>query len=269
MTTATAALTADAIRRRLATALVGRELDVRAEVDSTNGELGRRAREGAPAGTVLIADAQRAGRGRRGQAWFSPGSVNLYVSVLLRPALRPTEIGVFSLIASLAVADAVKDQGVVPAIKWPNDVLVGGKKVAGTLVESALRDDTVEHVILGVGVNLNVDPGTLRARLGQAGRFATSLAAEAGHEIDRAAFAAQYLNRLDAWHGVWETEGPEAVLAAWRDRDILTGRRVEVRGLTSTWEGRVLGMDASCALVVEGPMGRRHALTSEEVRLRD
>jgi BirA family biotin operon repressor/biotin-[acetyl-CoA-carboxylase] ligase len=168
-----------------------------------------------------------------------------------------------------AGADAVKDFRAHPGIKRPNDILIGGKKVGGSLVECGFRGDQIDHVIVGLGVNLNVERAVLRAALGRAGGFATSLAAETGHEIDRNAFAATCLNHLDTWAQAWETLGPGAILAAWQMRDILTGRRVEVRWNGPTYEGRVLGLDTNGSLLVQDTLGHRHALTSEEVRILD
>jgi BirA family biotin operon repressor/biotin-[acetyl-CoA-carboxylase] ligase len=239
------------------------------EVDSTNARLKSLARGGAREGTVLLAERQTAGRGRHGQAWFSPSGVNLYASVLFRPRLHPRELGAFSLLAALALADAIKEFGADPCIKWPNDVLIDGKKVGAALLESAVRGDEVDYVILGTGVNLNVDPSELRAALGRGGGFATSLAAVVGHEIDRNAFAAAYLNHLDRWAYVWEMHGTSAIVAAWRRREILGGRRVQVRGTDAAYEGRVLGVDDHGSLWVRETLGRRHALTGEEVRILD
>jgi BirA family transcriptional regulator, biotin operon repressor / biotin---[acetyl-CoA-carboxylase] ligase len=225
------------IRRHLTASVIGRHIYLFDEVDSTNARLKTLARAGARAGTVLIAEGQTAGRGRHGQAWFSPHGVNLYASVLLRPDVQSRELGPFSLIAALALADAIKDFGVTPSITWPNDVLIDGKKVGASLLECGGRGDLVDYVILGVGVNLNIEPSALRAALGPSGTFATSLAAETGHDIDRNAFAAAYLSHLDRWAYVWETQGAEGIVAAWR-------RRQEARG-------------------------RRHVLTAEQVRILD
>lgn len=262
-------LTIEAIRRGLHAEVVGRQIYLFGEVDSTNARLRRLVRAGARPGTVVLAESQSAGRGRLGQSWFSPPGVNLYASVLLQPTLHVDDLPVFSLIASLAVSDALRDLGLSPGIKWPNDVLLDDRKVAGSLLEAGVRGGDVEHVIVGIGVNLNVDLATLHAALGPAGRFATSVSAVAGHEIDRNAFAAAYLGDLDRWARRWETAGPSAVLAAWRARDIITGRRVEVRGGASTFEGRALGVDDRGSLVVQDTRGAEHLVTSEEVRLAD
>jgi BirA family biotin operon repressor/biotin-[acetyl-CoA-carboxylase] ligase len=262
-------LLVEEIRRRLQTALVGRHLYVLHEVESTNATLRAMARAGSVEGTTVLAESQTQGRGRHGQPWFSPAGLNLYASVLFRPTFPPREAPRFSFIASLSAADAVRECGASPAIKWPNDVLVERKKIAGTLVECATQGEDIEYVILGVGVNLNVAPSALRAALGRQAMAATSLAAIVGREIDRSAFAASYLNHLDRWAARCREEGVAPILAAWRDRDILTGRRVEVRKPDAAFSGRVRGVDDLGHLIVEDSMGRRHSVVAEEIRILD
>jgi BirA family transcriptional regulator, biotin operon repressor / biotin---[acetyl-CoA-carboxylase] ligase len=265
LATETRPLSIAGIRRRLRAPVVGRQLYLCGKVASTNATLSRLARSGAPEGTVVIAEAQTAGRGRLGQPWFSPPDVNLYASVLLRGPLALREAPVFSLIAGLALAEAVRDAGATPAIKWPNDVLVDSRKVGASLIECAARGDDVEYLILGVGANLNVDLDSLGAALRPAAADATSLRAATGREVDREAFAAAYLNALDAWVRRYRAEGPSAVLEGWRRLDILTDRRVEIRGGDSRFVGRVAGVDPSGRLVVQDALGERRTVLTEEI----
>lgn len=263
-------LSVEAIRRDLTGVGIGQSLHVYGSIDSTTTRLARLARAGAPDGTVVIADAQTAARGRGGAAWFSPPGLNLYVSVLFRRPLTIRDVPVFAFTASLAVADTVEELGLHPVIRWPNDVLVEGKKVAGTRVECAMRGEVVDYVILGVGVNLNVTLAELRAVLGPAGQFATSLGAFMREPVDRNAFAAAYLRALDEWTEIHNARGGSTVLAAWRDRDILGGRRVDVREADGvSYRGRVLGVQAEGALVVQDTRGWRHEVTTGEIRLAD
>lgn len=261
------ALSIEAIRRQLSARTVGRQIYLFGEVTSTNAVLRDLARAGAREGTVVLAESQTAARGRLGKSWFSPFGVNLYASVLFRPAIGPKEASVFSFMASLAVADAIRAAGVPAAIKWPNDILVERRKVAGALAELATSDDRLDYVILGVGVNLNVEGKALLEALGEAGHAATSLREAAGKEIDRNAFAARFLNALDEWLGVYRAEGSPPLLRAWRDRDILTGRRVEVREEAATFDGRALGLDPDGHLLVEDSKGRARRVVAGEVRL--
>jgi BirA family biotin operon repressor/biotin-[acetyl-CoA-carboxylase] ligase len=264
---ATELLSVEGIRRGLQTSTVGRQLYLFGEVQSTNAALRNLAREGAVEGTVVLAESQRAGRGRLGREWFSPSGVNLYASVLFRPHFAPRQAPCFSFIASLAAADAVKELGPSPAIKWPNDLLVDRKKVAGSLVECATRGDEIEFLIVGIGLNVNVSLDMLRAALGPAGANATSLSAVLGHDVDRNALAASYLTHVELWARRHAARGPEPILAAWRERDILTGRRVEVRGDGQRFDGRAVGVDDAGHLLVEDSHGQRHMVLTEEIRI--
>jgi BirA family biotin operon repressor/biotin-[acetyl-CoA-carboxylase] ligase len=174
---------------------------------------------------------------------------------------------VFTFIASLALADAIRALGLQPAIKWPNDVLVKGGKVAGVRAELVSREDRLDHVILGVGVNLNVTAAALLAALGEAGQAATSLAERLGRPVDRKAFAAAFLNALDEWHAIYQRHGPAACLRAWGDLDVVTGRRVEIREGPIRVDGRALGVSADGHLQVEDAIGRIHNIASGELRL--
>jgi BirA family biotin operon repressor/biotin-[acetyl-CoA-carboxylase] ligase len=254
----------DLIRRELVTETVGFAIHLFRDVSSTNDALRPLAEAGAREGTVVLAESQRGGRGRLGKAWFSPEGVNLYVSVLFRPKISPRAVPVFCFIASLALADAIAAEGVPAGVRWPNDVLVGGRKVAGTLSAVATSRDVVDSVILGVGVNLNVSRGALERGLGPAADFATSLRESVGHPIDRNHFAASFLNHLPHWFDVYTTRGLGAILVAWKDRDVLRGRVVEVRAAGGTYRGRVAGVDDEGRLVLEqGPAAERTVVCGE------
>ncbi len=257
------------IQKHLTPLAVGSDIRLFATVASTNSVLRDLAKTGAPEGTVVIADEQTAAHGRLAKPWFSPPGVNLYMSVLVRPSIPPRDVAGFSFAGPLALSDAIKAEGLNPTIKWPNDVLVEGKKVAGILVECATIDSRVDYVILGFGVNVNVTREALVTALGNSGRAAGSLCQFAGREIDRNAFAAALLNHLVAWMETYRGRGPAPLLAAWCDRDILTGRRVEVRGEGPSYEGRVLGVDREGYLLLRDPLGKRRRILTGEIRLSD
>jgi len=265
MITATAALSIAGIRARLGIGLTSRQLFLFQEVESTNATLGRLARSGVPEGTVVLAESQTGGRGRLGQLWFSPPEVNLYVSFLLRERLTLEEVPVFSFVAGLALADAVQAAGASPTIKWPNDVLIDGRKMGGARIECSARGTEVEHVIIGVGAKLNVGLDDLALALGPKAE-ATSLRAATGHEIDRNVFTADYLNALDKWVRCYRKEGPTPILQAWQGRDILTGRQVEVHGTGGSFVGRVVGVDHHGRLLVRDAVGESRTVTAEEIR---
>jgi len=254
------------VRARLSATVVGRHLYRLGEVDSTNSVACRLAREGALEGTVVLADAQTEGVGRLGQPWFSPPGLNLYISVLFRPACHVREAARFSLIAPLAACDAIEDLGLSPALNWPNDVLVGGHKVAGAHTEIAARGEEIAHLALGIAVNVNVERAALRDALGSAGANATSLRAALGRVVSRSALAAAYLSRLDVWARRYDEDGPGRILAAWCDGDVLIGRRIGARNDRTIFEGRARGRNPSGSVALEASGARRRALGADGTR---
>ncbi len=262
-------LNIDLIRRALSSEVVGRRICLLWDVSSTNDVLRQMAEGGASAGTVVLAESQHSGRGRGGTTWFSPAGVNLYGSVLFRPAIPLEAVPVFSFIASLAVSDAIRLEGLPAVIKWPNDILVGRQKVGGTLVECAAPDGEVGPVVVGIGVNVNVERDALSRALGGAAPEAASLRELTGREIDRSAFAGKLLTCLDRWYQTYTSKGAESVFAGWRERDCLTGHRVEIRRGCDTLAGRVRGVSREGLLLVEDGRGRSHRIVDGQIRLLD
>ena len=255
-------LSLEPLRRHLTTEVVGHHMYVFNSVDSTNRVLARLADRGATEGTVVLAEAQTAGRGRHGSEWFSPEGVNLYASILFHPRIAPRELPLFAPIASLALAEAVWLEGAPARIKWPNDVVVRGRKLGGVLVEAPgdqrpprLRDPRHWR-----------EPQRSRRRAhdcaGRNAEGAVSLHEVLGREVDRNIFAASLLDRLEKWHHTFLTRGPDAVRAAWLARDALHGRRVEARTEGVICQGRCRGIDSDGSLILEDDDGQtRHILT--------
>lgn len=238
-----------AITPILQTRLVGKNIQYWAEVDSTNAALVRLVTEGGEEGAVVLADAQRAGRGRLGKSWFSPPGVNLYLSVLLKPQINFSDARFFTLIGSIAIAETLEMYGAKAQVKWPNDVLVADKKIAGVLAEIRLRDNQLDYVILGLGVNLNIDRPTMDRFFGEAATGATSLYEATGRLIDRNVFAAQLLGRIEHHYFAFMEKGKAIVLDQWRSRSFL-GRRVSVKEEDMHVEGVALDLDDEGCLVV-------------------
>jgi BirA family transcriptional regulator, biotin operon repressor / biotin---[acetyl-CoA-carboxylase] ligase len=231
-------------------------------VGSTNEDLKLRARAGAAAWTVVIADAQTTGRGRQGRRWSSPVG-NLYMSVLLRPEPRGARWSVLPLAAGLAVAEALAALGLDPRLKWPNDVLVGGRKIAGLLAEATSGADGVESVVLGIGVNVGVRPGDLPADMAAG---VTCVEEEGRTSVDRVEVAAAVLARLSVWYHALAREGPRTVQSAWRDRAVpWWGRTVEARSGERRLRGIARDLDEGGALVIELEDGTRALLHSGDV----
>ncbi len=250
------ALSIERIRDRLPGGIVGSRLLLYDAVPSTNAALREMARGGAPEGTVVLADTQTAGLGRGGKPWFSPPGVNLYASVLLRPAIRPRDAGVFSMIASLAVADGVGEVGLPAAIKWPNDVLISGKKVCGVLAEAYWQGTSLLGVVLGIGINIL--PEAVPA--GELLFPATSVAEEVPGPVNRWHILTMVLEHLIRRRA---RIGKTDFLTAWEDRLAYKGQTVVVGGQ----RGLLLGLTTEGSLRLQTNEGEK-TFAAGEVSLR-
>lgn len=238
------------------------DLLVLATTESSNDDAKRLAREGAAHGSLVVAREQTKGRGRNGNVWYSPAADNLYLSILLRPGWRAAGASSFALVVGLLVARAVDAQLGArdsSSVKWPNDVLVAGKKIAGVLVEAQLKGDAVASIVVGIGLNVS----TLAFPESLAGS-ATSLAREGANAVDRASLAADLVAGVLASATGFEALGLEPFLAQLRDRDALRGRRVRVDRVA----GVAAGLDATGRLLIETADGVQ-AVASGHIQLED
>ena len=245
----------------LGTVWLGRSWRHLSSCGSTNDEAAAWALAGAPHGAVVVADHQERGRGRQGRVWHSESADSLYFSTVLRPPLVPMQVPPLTLCAGVAVAEALARFEVTPSLKWPNDLLIDGKKIAGILTEMSAADPRgrVDHVILGIGVNLNTE--TWPPELGE---LATSLRqARGGRSVDRAIFAATLCERLEHWYDRFISDGPSAVSQGWRRFAAFFGRRVRAGAL----EGVAESLDDDGALVLRLDDGQARRITSGEVHL--
>ncbi|HEY7747036.1 MAG TPA: biotin--[acetyl-CoA-carboxylase] ligase [Desulfuromonadales bacterium] len=252
------------IQSGLETRLIGREVIYYETTDSTNLRAHDLGEAGAAEGTVVIADRQTAGKGRLGRSWVSPPGVNLYVSVLLRPSILPYHAPQLSFLSAVAVARAVEEiSGLAPNVKWPNDVLLRGRKIAGLLNEMSAETEGIHYVILGIGVNLNMRAEQFPADL----RYpATSLALEKGEPVSRAVFARTLLRHLDSLYELYLEVGFPPVLKAWEAFFDLIGRQVEVDYQSRRVQGRVEGLDDDGALMLRLSDGRAEKVLAGDVR---
>jgi len=257
-------LTAAAIAPHLRTAWLGRELHSFAELDSTNTTARELAKAGAAHGTAVIADAQRRGRGRLGRAWASPAGKNLYLSVVLRSDLPLSRLAEISLLAGVATCETVREW-CAAEIKWPNDILAGGRKVVGILAEMD-GSDAGAVVVLGIGVNLNAEladfPEELREKAG-------SLRLAGGALVDRAAFTGRLLNNLELRYEQWRRGGFAPIAAAWRGLTALIGRRIRIQEPGAIVEGTVIDIAEDGALRVRLAGGEEHRVVAGDVTVLD
>jgi BirA family transcriptional regulator, biotin operon repressor / biotin---[acetyl-CoA-carboxylase] ligase len=251
----------DALRSRLRDRRAGADLRFVAEVDSTNRIAAELPAGAWRNGTAIFTDFQTAGRGRRGRAWHAPRGSAVLASTLFEP-VRAAEPASYTMLASLAVADAVESAAGVPAgIKWPNDVQVRGRKVAGILVE-LVGDGDDRRVIIGTGINVNMTAPDLPP-----GVPATSLALEAHCEVAREAVAAALLDALATWYGVL-TRAPDMLWSAWKTRLTMLGATLDIHEGTTVWSGVALEVQPDGGLVVVDGNGARHVVFAADVSVR-
>lgn len=255
------------LERQLAGLSLPIKLHWHERIGSTNAEAARLAQQGAPEGTVVIADEQTAGRGRLGRQWHSPPGTGLWLSLVLRPAVPPAACAGMTLTAGVAVAVAIERvTGLAPRIKWPNDVLIGGRKVCGILTEISAEWERVHHLIVGIGINVNQTeadwPPELQNR-------ATSLRLASGAPVSRHALCAALLDELSRRYPAFQQHGFAAARADWLARSSVIGKPVAARSVGGTMTtGTAEDVDSDGALLIRQPDGSVARVSSGEVTLR-
>lgn len=242
-------LHAAALNHLVSTNRIGKKIFFLQATASTNAVAFSMAAEGAAEGTVIIAEQQTGGKGRLGRDWASPAGVNLYCSIILRPPIQPVAAPQLTFLSVIAVARAVeKLTPLKTRIKWPNDLLINGRKVAGLLNEMSAETDKVNFVILGIGVNVNMSAAQFPEELRHP---ATSLALESGAKVDRTEFAKVMLQELDSLYALFLQEGYAPARREWLERSSLAGALVTVTDNGSVRSGRVSGIDEYGALLLD------------------
>jgi BirA family biotin operon repressor/biotin-[acetyl-CoA-carboxylase] ligase len=256
-------LTPSEIKPILKTRWIGKTIHHFYALDSTNSKAYQLALNGAEEGEVVVAESQEKGRGRLGRQWFSPPFLNLYLSVILRPKIPPHQASLITLMAAVATADAIqKFSGLPPLIKWPNDILLRDRKVGGLLNEIHSEMDRIHFVILGIGINLNMDEKMFPKEI-QA--VATSLKIETEQTISRKMFLQSLLQELEKWYTIFMKQGSAIILKAWRDRAHLKGRRVKVTSFGETLAGIAVDVDSDGALILETENGKRKRVVAGDI----
>jgi len=251
------------IKTGLKTKVIGRELLIYPEISSTNTRAMEMAWDNAHEGTVVIAEIQTSGKGRLGRKWISPKG-NLYFSVILRPDIPLHKAPLITLMGAVAVASAIRGICQVHAeIKWPNDVLISGKKVCGLLTEMSAEQDRIRHIVLGIGVDVNMDlevlPTDVRTRT-------TSLMSETSQKINRNALLKEIFRKIDQWYPVL-FQDPAQVLKAWEKFNMTLGRRVIISGAGEALEGLAQGLDTEGRLIVKLDDGTTRTVAAGEVTI--
>lgn len=259
-------LAAEKIRAGLRSRVIGRALEVLPEIGSTNDRALAAGHHGAPEGFCVLADRQTAGRGRLGRTWASPPGVGLYTSILLRPKVEPSSLPLLSLVVGLAVADAIQEVATLdPSLKWPNDILLDGRKVAGMLTELATNSPSVDYVVTGIGINVNHREDDFPRELR---RGATSLFLQCGRSIARAALAAAVFSGMDHWYDLFCQGRREMILEAGRLRSATLGRSIQILAGAEKWRGLAIDLDPDGALLVRDEAGSVRRVVAGDVSIR-
>ncbi len=260
-------LIAEEISARLDTRRVGKNIICFGITDSTNLTAFQLGEQGAAEGTVVIAEEQSRGKGRLGRHWESPGGVNLYCSVILRPPIMPSMAPQFTLLSSVAVAKTIEaTTSLSPRIKWPNDILVNSMKVSGMLNEMSAEMEKINFIVLGIGVNLNMRreqfPDDLR-------HPASSLFLESGTPVYRVEFARALITALDRLYDAYLKEGITPIREQWVARSAFLGKRIKVSFREVEYSGVAAGIDDNGALLLERDDGVIEKILAGDVSIKE
>lgn len=229
------------IKLFLKTEHFGREIHYYDIVDSTQTIAHKLAQEGAPHGTIIIGEEQTAGRGRMARPWESAHGTGIWMTVIVRPDVTPQQASSYTLVVAVAVTMAIKNlyKHVEPAIKWPNDLLINGKKCTGILTEMQAEADLVQALLVGIGINANQAAADFSPDIAD---IATSLRLEAGEEINRAALVASILHYLEQFTELYVKEGFASLKTLWQQMSCTIGQRIEVTTIRERFEGVASGI---------------------------
>jgi len=253
----------DLISRLGKTRVIGRDIRTFQETTSTNDVIDKLARDGVKEGVVVFAESQSKGRGRLGRKWLSPVRKGLWFSVLLRPALRPQETTQLTVASATALRRAIQNStGLLPEIKWPNDILIAGRKVAGILTELHAELEQIQYVILGIGVNVNFNPGDLPPELRKS---ASSLKAELGHAVARPELAVSCLRELDHDYGRIGAGRFTQVADEWEAHCTTIGHQVAIRTASQQIRGRAESLGEDGALLLRTEHGHLERIAAGDV----
>jgi len=248
-------LHADDLLSRLGnqTKIIGRDIRVFQETTSTNDVMDKLARDGVKEGAVVFAESQSKGRGRLGRKWLSPAGKGLWFSVLLRPEIPPQSASRLTIAAATALARAVRNQVQLrPEIKWPNDLLINRRKVAGILTELNAELDKIKYMVLGIGVDVNMNASDFPSELR---RFASSLKIESGETVERSALAAAILRELDKDYARTMSGQFQTLAAEWEEQCTTLGRDIRIQIGDRCVQGRAELLDRDGALLLRTEHG--------------
>jgi BirA family biotin operon repressor/biotin-[acetyl-CoA-carboxylase] ligase len=254
------------IQAGLRTEQIGKKIYVFSHVASTNDVAFRLALNGGEEGAVVLAESQTKGKGRMGRQWESPAGLNIYLSIILRPRILPSKTPLITLMAAVACAEAIDEVvGFIPAIKWPNDLLLEGKKLGGILTEADMEMDRINFVIVGIGINVNM---TRKAFPLSIRDTATSLLEACGREISRTALTQAILRHLEQWYTrLGQGRGGE-IRRRWEELSLVRGQEIEITFMGEVVRGTAQEIDEDGALLVQTNNGTIRRVVAGDVAIR-
>ncbi|MEW8971636.1 MAG: biotin--[acetyl-CoA-carboxylase] ligase [Mesobacillus sp.] len=258
-------MSADKINLGLNTQFLGRNLHYHDSVESTQKIAYKLAYEHAEEGTVVIAEEQTAGRGRMDRKWHSPKYSGIWMSLILRPKIPIPKAPQLTLITAVGVVQAIEEvTGLHPEIKWPNDILINGKKITGILTELQAESDRINSIIIGIGINVNTDiedfPEEIRP-------FASSLAIESGKMIDREKLIRSILEKLEKLYLLYLEKGFFPIKLMWESYAISIGKQITARTITGEIKGKATGITEDGVLLIEDTAGDIHHIYSADIQV--
>lgn len=252
------------IKEYLHTEKIGRTIVYQETVNSTNLVAKEVAEKGFVEGTVAVSEMQTGGKGRLGRTWYAPFGTGIWMSMIVKPEIIPMDAPKITLLTAVSVAQAVRQEtGIKPGIKWPNDLLINGKKICGILTEMKADMDRIHYVIIGIGINVNEEqfPADIR-------ETATSLKLETGKAINRAGLAAVVLNKWEENYQDFLQGGFSRIKPRWKEYTVNLGADVTVNTLQGVIQGRAVDIDDEGMLLVEDSEGIMHKIVAGDVSLR-
>lgn len=254
----------DEIRDGLDTKIFGkRDIAYFTETDSTNTRAKDLAVRGAPEGTLAVCEKQTKGKGRKGRTWFSPSQGGVYISLILRPTISPSEAPKITLLTAVVVAETLRPlTGLNVIIKWPNDILINGKKIAGILTEMSTEMDAIDHIVVGLGLNVNTPdfPDDIKEK-------ATSIFIETSKHFPRVGFIQEYLKWYEKYYEIFKKTGFEPVIKRWKELTNMIGKRITVEMISKKYSGEVQDIDKDGVLILRDNKGKSHRIIFGDVTL--
>ena len=255
-------ITADAIKSCLETKWMAKNLEYYDEIDSTNNRAKALGEAGGADGTLFVAETQTAGKGRRGRCWQSPAGSSISMSILLRPVMNPSDAPMLTLVMAYAATKALREKTELDiGIKWPNDLVVSGKKISGILTEMSAEIDYINHVVIGVGINVNQDtfPDDIK-------ETASSLKMELGKRIKRSGLIAAVMKNFEKYYEIFqETEDLSGLKELYNSMLVNKDREVKVLEPGNEYKAYAIGINQTGELIVRTPDGKEKEIYAGEV----